>query len=138
MKVLSACGIVTVAVLVFLAAAVARDPKPPKAIEIIHLHPQLAMAPLQQLTFEVRITQPIDEDRELSALLCDLSDPPCTLEHYDRIDQISVEGSAAPKLWSPPPWKHIDAGEYVIAATIGPKGAIRASDVARVTVSGDP
>lgn len=128
---IAANTIVTIAVLGLLVHAVARDPKP---VEILHLR-QVAMAPAD-ISFEVRL-QPEADDREEWALLCDLEDTePCSLEHHERLSERDIEGELAPRLWSPPPWRHVDAGDYLVVVALGPHSRIRVAATARVVVFG--
>lgn len=68
MKVVSACAIVTIATLIFLAAAVARDPKP----VAIHVNPRVLMA---GSAFWLTCTVPRDaRNRELAYGVVDFRD----------------------------------------------------------------
>lgn len=128
---LPACFGVTLLILATLAHAVATDVKP---VEILYL-PRILFAG-RDLGFMVRV-HAIDTDRAEWAILCDASDvEPCTTEHHDRASMVSIEGSAAPKLWSPKPWTHMQPGDYTVVAAIGPVGSIRAHAALTVMVQG--
>ena len=121
--------VVVLVVLGWLASAAARDPKP---IEILHM-PHVAIGPAD-IGFHVRIHADHD-DRQVSILLCDI-DLPCTFEQHERLSQRDIEGELAPPLWTPAPWVHVDAGEYLVVAAIGPRGRVRARAQERLSVRG--
>src|SRR4051794_20039278 len=119
MAAIAANAVVALVILGWLASAAARDPKP---IEILHM-PHAAIGPAD-IGFHVRI-HPEPDDRQLSILLCDV-DLPCTPEQHERLSQRDIEGELAPPLWTPAPWVHVDAGDYLVVAGIGPRGRFRA------------
>lgn len=131
---LAACFIVTVWAIFTLLHLALADPKPIQ----ITVSPRFGF-PGSDIYFRVRL-QPIDSDRELWAVLCDVDDPPCSFEHHVRMSGHEIEGENTPKLWSPPPFKKVEGGIWIVAAAIGPKGAVRASASERVelTVGAQP
>jgi hypothetical protein len=131
--VLPLCALFTVSVLAFLAHA-AIDQKF-KAIEIVHM-PRIMFAG-SDLGFQVRVRGAIDEDRQQWALLCNREDPdPCSLDHNERLSMVTIEGSAAPRLWSPKPWTHMPPGEFAVVVALGANDQIRVSDALTLTVQG--
>lgn len=128
-RVVGPCIAVTAFFLLALLRLVADAPPP---IQILNLSPRIGFAG-SPISFRVRV-QPVDSDRELSVMLCDLGDPPCTLDRHVRLDSHDIEGANAPKLWSPKPFEHVDPGEWTVVAAIGPHGAIRAKAVQSVTL----
>lgn len=127
------CALVVFSLLAFLAHAAILD-KQIKAIEIIHM-PRFLFAG-SDLGFQVRV-RANDEDRQQWAILCNREDPdPCTTEHNERVSMVSIEGSAAPKLWSPHPWLKMPPGEWAVVAALGANGQIRVSDALSVSVQG--
>lgn len=121
MPVLAACFVVTLTILATLAHAVRVDPKP---VQILYLPHVLFEG--RDLGFMVRV-HAIDTDRAEWAILCDSDDrQACTTEHNERVSMVSIEGSAAPRLWTPKPWVGIGAGHYTVVAAVGPVGSIRA------------
>jgi len=121
-------------VLGFLAHSAIIDARHAKAIEIVHM-PHIIFAGAD-LGFQVRVRGAIDEDRQQWVILCDVHGDTCTTEHNERVSMVSIEGSAAPKLWSPRPWTHMPAGDYVVVAALGANGLIRVSDQQTLTVQG--
>lgn len=130
--VLLACFVVTFSILALMAhAAIANR----KAIAILHM-PRILFAG-RDLGFQVRVLGAVDEDREEWAILCNREDvDPCSVDHNERVSMVSIEGSAAPKLWSPRPWTHMPEGEYAVVVALGAHGALRVSDVLTVSVIG--
>lgn len=105
-----------------------------KPIEIVHM-PRFLFAGAD-LGFQVRVRGAIDEDRQQWVILCDRTADVCSLEHNERISMVTIEGSAAPKLWSPKPWAHMPPGEYAVVAALGANDTIRVADVLTVSVQG--
>lgn len=136
------CALVVVWIWAFLAqaAVVQKDvvfmmnEQRQKAIEIVHM-PRIMFAGAD-LGFQVRVRGAIDEDRQQWALLCDVTDPPCSTDHAERVSMVTIEGSAAPRLWSPRAWSHMSPGEYAVVVGLGANGQIRVSDALSVHVEG--
>lgn len=127
------CALVVFSMLAFLAHAAILE-KQIKAIEIVHA-PHFLFAG-GDLKFEVRVRGAIDEDRQAYAMLC-AKDWPCSLKpfEHEQMSGLSIEGSMATKL-QPVLWKHVQAGEYLLIATLGANDQIRVSDALTVTVQG--
>lgn len=104
--------------------------KEPKPIEILHMARILTSR--QPLAFDVH-AQPIESDRIEWAALC-FADGPCTVDSHDRISVLEIEGEAAPKLWRPRQWEHLEPGDYKVVVAIGPRAVVRAWDALSVTV----
>lgn len=127
------CALLTCSLLALLAHAAIAE-KPIKAIEILHM-PRFLFAGAD-LGFQVRV-RATDEDREQWVILCNREDvDPCTITHNERISGITIEGSAAPKLWSPMVWHHMPPGEFSVVAALGANGQIRVADALSVSVQG--
>lgn len=128
------CALTVFSLLAYLAHAAMLE-KHIKAIEIVHM-PRILFAGAD-LGFQVRVRGAIDLDRQEWAILCNREDPdPCSLEHNERISMVSIEGSAAPRLWSPRPWQKIPPGEFAVVVALGANDQIRVSDALTVTVQG--
>lgn len=128
------CALVVFSMLAFLAHAAILE-KQIKAIEIIHM-PRIMFAGAD-LGFQVRVRGATDLDRQQWAILCNREDvDPCSLQHNERISMVSIEGSAAPRLWSPAVWHHMPPGEFAVVVALGANDQIRVSDALTVTVQG--
>jgi hypothetical protein len=121
-------------VLGYLAHSAILDAKNMKPIEIVHI-PHILFAG-QDLGFQVRVRGAIDEDRQQWIFLCDRTADVCSIEHNERISMVTIEGSAAPKLWSPRPWQKMPPGEFAVVAALGANNQIRVADVQTVSVQG--
>lgn len=132
MKSFHAAAILTTAlVFAFLGSAWMARAKD-KPIEILFA-PYVAIAPTD-LAFMVRI-KPTPEDRQLTALLCDLTDEErCTILHNLRLSQIEFQSTLPPKVWTPRPFLNVGPGSYAIAVGIGRDDRFRATDVHPVTI----
>ncbi len=131
--ILPLCWLCAFSMLAFLASAAIVE-KQQKAIEIIRM-PRFIFAG-SDLGFQVRVRGAIDEDRQQWVFLCDRTADVCSLEQNERISMVTIEGSAAPKLWSPRPWTHMSPGEFAVVAALGANDLIRVSDVLTVSVQG--
>lgn len=128
------CTLVVFSLLAFLAHAAILE-KQIKAIEIVHM-PRIMFAG-SDLGFQVRVRGARDEDRQQWAILCNREDEmPCSVDHNERISMVTIEGSAAPHLWSPRPWTHMPPGEFAVVVALGANDQIRVSDVLTLSVQG--
>lgn len=126
---LAACFVATVLFFFELLAVT----HPPKAVEVIHLTPRLAIG-VADIDFQVRL-QPDAGDRKEWAILC-LAGEPCglTFGDHERLEERDIEGEAAPKLWHPRAFQRVGPGVYSVIGAVGTLTGIRASDAQRVEI----